>query len=93
LPFVREPFEPSAPSITDLTDQKKKSMNKLLTSGETCQHKKEKHGMKNIHLQNRAAEMPDRLRRSQEQSLAISDREIRSSEQIIMRNLRRIYDK
>jgi len=49
--------------------------------------------MKNIHPQNRAAEMPDRLRRSQEQSLAISDREIRSSEQIIMRNLRRIYDK
>lgn len=48
--------------------------------------------MKNIHPQNRAAEMPDRLRRSQEQSLAIPDRETQSSEQIIMINLRRIYD-
>jgi hypothetical protein len=93
LPFVREPFGSSALSVTDLTDQKKKSMKNLLTSCEIFQHKKEKPCMKNIHPQNSAAEMPDRIRRSQKQSFALPERETRSSEQIIMRNLRRIYDK
>jgi len=43
---VREPFGSSAPSITDLTVQKKNSMKNLLRSGETFQHKKEKHWIK-----------------------------------------------